>query len=67
MYPFNKTKEEIITDMCYTFRHDYGLDKHPDAAPFVSGMLPRERNVLYSQMEQILNNAIIPALSGGKE
>jgi hypothetical protein len=55
-----KTREEIITSMCYTWRHDYGLDKHPDDASFVAGMTPRERETLWKQMSQIFDNDIAP-------
>lgn len=51
-----KTPEQIITDMCYTARHDYGLDKHPDDAPFVAGMTQRERESLYRDMKQLFEN-----------
>lgn len=55
-----KTREEIITSMCYTYRHDYGLNKHPDDAPFVAGMTQRERESLWNQMAQIFDNDIAP-------
>jgi hypothetical protein len=41
-------------------RHDYGLDKHPDDADFVAGMLVSERNALWKQMAQIFDNNIAP-------
>lgn len=62
MNMFIKTQDEIITEMCYTMRHDYGLEKHPDDAKFVAGMLPRERDALRLQMKQLLENVIIPNL-----
>ena len=55
-----KTREQIITSMCPTVRHDYGLDKHPDDAPFVSGMTGSERKALWNQMAQIFDNNIWP-------
>ena len=55
-----KTREEIITSMCYTCRHDYGLDKHPDDAAFVSGVTGSERKMLWNQMAQIFDNDILP-------
>lgn len=43
-----KTREEIITGMCYTFRHDYGiLDSH-------------EQRVIHTIMSQIFDNEIKP-------
>ena len=50
-----KTREEIITGMCYTFRHDYGLDKSE-----YSGMTKEEREQLYKTMAQIFDNDIKP-------
>lgn len=55
-----KTREQIIQSMCYTSRHDYGLDKHPDDAPFVAGMTQRERDSLWQQMAQLFDNDIAP-------
>ena len=59
-----KTREEIITLMCYTYRHDYGLTKHADpggwAFPEVAGMTQQEREFLWSQMAQIFDNDIAP-------
>lgn len=54
-----KTREEIITDMCYTWRHDYGLEKHPEE--FIPcGMNDIERRVLWDKMAQIFDNSIQP-------
>lgn len=59
-----KTREEIVTAMCYTYRHDYGLTKHADpggwAFPEVSGMTEHERKLLWQQMAQIFDNDIAP-------
>jgi hypothetical protein len=55
-----KSKEEIITDMCYTYRHDYGLDKDPSAPSWCAGMTPEERKGLYDTMAQIYENNIKP-------
>lgn len=63
----NKTKEQIITDMCYTWRHDYGLKKYADPGgysfPFTSGMTDEERQQLYNSMKQVFENAIEPYVS----
>jgi hypothetical protein len=56
-----RTKEQIITDMCYTWRHDYGLDKLPNdmfAGLITSGMTAEEREFLYSQMAQLYEHHI---------
>lgn len=63
-----KTREEIITDMCYTYRHDYGLDKNPNDPSWLSGMTPDERKGLWETMAQIYDNdiATIMDLKNGK-
>jgi hypothetical protein len=57
-----KTREQIITDMCYTYRHDYGLDKDPNGPSWLSGMTPEERKGLYDTMAQIFDNDIQPIM-----
>ena len=57
-----KTREEIITDMCYTYRHDYGLNKDPNDPSWLSGMTPSEREGLYNTMAQIYDNDIKPIM-----
>lgn len=59
------TREEIITNMCFTWRHDYGLVKDwPDessyAAKLTAGMTQQEREFLYNQMAQLFDNDIAP-------
>ena len=58
-----KTREQIITSMCYTYRHDYGLDK-PEGDNFASklssGMTQTQRESLWRQMAQIFDNDIAP-------
>jgi len=58
-----KTREQIITSMCYTWRHDYGLDK-PEGDDFASklssGTTQAEREFLWKQMAQIFDNDIAP-------
>jgi hypothetical protein len=58
-----KTREEIITSMCMTYRHDYSLDKHPDDADFVAGMTGSQRTALWKQMAQIFDNNIWPHMA----
>ena len=57
-----KTREEIINSMCYTWRHDFGLDKHPNDDSFVAGMTAIERVLLWNAMAQIFDNDISPLL-----
>ena len=54
-----KTREQIITSMCMTYRHDYGLDYITTDSPFASGMTDSERKVLWNQMAQIFDNDIL--------
>ena len=67
-----RTREDIITSMCYTWRHDYGLVKEPmsfdgntaneifAADLLSSGMRPNEREALWNAMAQIFDNDIAP-------
>ena len=38
-----KTREEIIRDMCMSYRHDYDLNRSPSDPPWVAGLTPKER------------------------
>ncbi len=59
-----KTREEIINNMCMTFRHDYGLEISEDDRMYtlMSGMTKQEREALYRDMAQIFDNDIAPLL-----
>lgn len=58
-----KTREEIITDMCYTWRHDYGLERQ-DTITVLSDALPaEERKYIWNKMSQIYDNVIEPNMS----
>jgi hypothetical protein len=60
-------KEQIITEMCYTYRQDYGLDKIPTDPSWVAGMTPDERKGLYHTMKQIYENNIEPMVNQYKD
>jgi hypothetical protein len=62
------TREQIITDMCMSYRHDYGLDRKPEDPPWIAGMTPNERKGLWNTMAQIYDNNIAPnmILKNGK-
>lgn len=62
-----KPKEHIITDMCYTYRHDYGLEKLDNDPSWASGMTKQDATMLYKTMEQIYNNEIEPILEHYKK
>ena len=55
-----KTREQIIESMCYTYRHDFGIDRIETAGFISSGMTEDERRWLRSVMSQIFDNDILP-------
>lgn len=69
-----KTRNEIVTQMCYTWRHDYGIVKTNErkydtdySDMLTSGMYQSERDVLRKQMEQIYDNVFAPLLEENNE
>ena len=49
--------------MCYTMRHDYGLNRDLGNGfidEFAAGMTDSEREALWRQMSQIFDNDIAP-------
>lgn len=57
------TRDEIITSMCYTYRHDYGLDREDTDSSWLAGMTPSERQGLWDTMAQIFDNDIKPRVA----
>lgn len=57
-----KSKEQIIHDMCMTYRHDYGLRKKSGEPSWTAGMTEEDAKMLYKTMEQIYNNDIAPII-----
>ena len=55
-----KTREQIISDMCVTYRHDFGLNKNSSDPPWCAGLTPLEREGLWRTMAQIFDNNIAP-------
>ncbi len=53
------SRESTITNMCYTYRHDYGIIKS-EAGGINSGMTQEERTYLWNTMAQIFDNDIAP-------
>lgn len=51
-------REEIINNMCMTFRHDYELVISEDDRMYTlnSGMTEREREALFNDMAQIFDH-----------
>lgn len=58
-----KNKEQIIHNMCMTYRHDYGLRKDPTDPSWTAGMTEQDAKMLYKTMEQIYDNDIAPLLN----
>lgn len=56
------TREEIITRMCYTYRHDYGLEISEDDKMYtlMSGVTKQEQQNIWNTMAQIFDNDIAP-------
>lgn len=64
------SKHKIVTDMCFTMRHDYGLDRCEDegsVAFSMCGMTDSDRLALYRQMEQLYDHHIQPLVDELKE
>ena len=57
-----KTREQLIESMCYTYRHDFGLDRTETAGFISSGMTEDERRFLRAVMAQIFDNDLAPVL-----
>jgi hypothetical protein len=51
-------REQIITNMCYTWRYDYGIHKEEGAEGQVSGMSPNERITLWNNMAKVFDECI---------
>jgi hypothetical protein len=56
------TREEIINNMCFTYRHDYGLTISEDDKMYTlnSGVTELERKGIWNTMAQIFDNDIAP-------
>jgi hypothetical protein len=59
-----KTREEIITAMCFTWRHDYGLVISEDDRIYTlnSGMTELERQRLFNTMSQVFDHHFATSL-----
>jgi hypothetical protein len=58
-----KTRDEIITGMCMTWRHDYGVEYREHDGPgglITMGLTGAQREILRQKMEQIFDNTIAP-------
>jgi len=57
-----RTREQIIHNMCMTYRHDYGLTISEDDKMYTltSGVTEQERKQIWNTMSQIFDNDIAP-------
>ena len=64
MYPSDGTRRRIVTGMCFTTRHDYGLMEietdNKSVAITMMGMNAQQREALYRQMDQLYDHHIDP-------
>lgn len=64
------TREKIITQMCYTYRHDYGLRRggaQPGSKWYQGGISDEEAEQIWNQMAQIFDNCIAPHMTFKEE
>jgi hypothetical protein len=52
-------REETIMRMCYSQRHDYGLEKS-QTDQLSSGMSAEEREILWKNMAQLFDHCVAP-------
>lgn len=57
-----KPKEQIIHEMCLSYRHDFGLHKEDSDPNWTAGMTSSDANMLYKTMEHIYESNIEPLL-----
>lgn len=61
MYPSDGDRHKIVTSMCYTTRHDYGLVVDTDdPTHFGTAMNRQQQEALYRQMDQLYDHHIDP-------
>lgn len=64
------TREQIVTSMCYTWRHDYGLEKNEHDGPgglISAGLTDHERRQLWRDMAQIFDHHIAPLIKENQD
>ena len=56
------TREEIINNMCLTYRHEYGITISEDDKMYTlnSGVTELERKGIWNTMAQVFDNDIAP-------
>ena len=57
-----RTREQVISNMCLTYRHDYRLTISEDDKMYTlnSGVTETERKAIWTTMAQIFDNDIAP-------
>lgn len=65
-YPSDGDRKRIVTGMCLTYRHDYGLEQpaYDDGllAEVTYGLTQQQREALYRQMDQLYDHHINPLM-----
>lgn len=63
------TREQIIHNMCMTYRHDYGLTISEDDKMYTlnSGVTESQRKFIWQKMAQIFDNDIAPYMKFNEE
>lgn len=66
MYPSDGDRRRIVTSMCYTTRHDYGLERlgprESNGVVDPVGMNRQQQEALYKQMDQLYDHHIHPLM-----
>ena len=64
MYPTDGDRHKIVTNMCFTTRHDYGLDQVDtgERSFAMSGMNRQQQEALYRHMDQLYDHHIHPLM-----
>jgi hypothetical protein len=57
-----KTRQQMITSMCHTWRHDYGILKHSDDK-LGAGMTFVEQQQLWNKMAQVFDHDVEPYIT----
>lgn len=58
-----KTRNDIITAMCYTYRHDYGLNKLATKDVLSAGTTESERQMIWNVMAELFDRDIAPHMT----
>ncbi len=57
------SREQIINEMCFTKRHDFGIVKDKQSPAWECGLTIEERDFLWREMAQLFDNCILPHMA----